>query len=53
MRNTGTVRRTGSVRSVGVYAARIDFRIGKSHLPAQKSFPLFFNVCGEAVRVEK
>ena len=40
-------------RSGGVYAARSKFRVGKSHLPKRNLPPIFFDVCGEAVRVEK
>ena len=34
-----------SFRSGGVYAARSDFSIAKSHLAAEKSFPLSLDLC--------
>jgi len=40
-------------RSGGVYAARSDFSIAQSHWAAEKSLPVFFDVCGKATRVEK
>ena len=32
-------------RSGGVYAARIDFSIAQSHWAAEKSFPVFIDLC--------
>ncbi len=40
-------------RSGGVYAARSKFRVEKSHFSERNLPPTFFDVCGEAVRVEK